>query len=375
MVLINKYGTAGLKVVLVVTCIAMAILVPRWRDILRAQDYIHPKITSIDPTTASPGTVVTIEGSDLTSYVTFQQKDSPFSFAEAEIVSWSTTEVLAVVPDLPPGSYYISVCADYCDQIDFEITGCDPPNPDLVSVDNRGAHGLFEGILTESHINEKTLASFTIMPTDVFFDIFTFSRRGIAIWFSIIDIDFDHSKVTVEPDMTGDIIGEEAARSRIIPPNGHANFIAEFCRPSNITFKIAIDDKAATFTIADLIAPISTIADFTLGLLDIPLFNSAVTHYVEAWQITPGNSVITEFREAAQEIALAARDLTRLAVNREQRDQLIQVFSELGINVAIADVLKGAADLIRISTDLNTFLLATGGTFETASDIIVTAPK
>src|SRR5690242_18946087 len=91
--------------------------------------------------------------------------------------------------------------------------------------------------------------------------------------------------------------------------------------------------KAPAATIANAISPVSPerVLQITEALLSIPAFDSAVAHYVAAWQAQDTDiRILSHF---AQEMRLAGADLIRLVTDRDQREQVIKAFQDVGVTL------------------------------------------
>ena len=140
-----------------------------------------------------------------------------------------------------------------------------------------------------------------------------------------------------------------------IAPDSHASFAAHFCNAGEITFKLQFDAVVAALTVADAIIPVisvSTALEFGESLLTVPLYNSAVSHYVNAWQAAG-------FGEMISELYLAGNDLIKLAADKEQRKQLLQIFISFEYEILSGELLTA---LLEVPVTL----------FELFIDVIVT---
>lgn len=221
--------------------------------------------------------------------------------------------------------------------------GCDPP--EFVDADDSKAFGLYESIVQDTTFDGvRTAVSFNLQPTEVIFDPIKFSRRGVSLWFSIVRVTVDPNPeaATVEANV-GDTLGALFAQHGIIAPDGHASFTARFCRSGEITFELKYDIKAAAITVADALLPFISVEkaqEFGEALLSVPLYNSAVFHYVNAWQVASEVGITKKLRKLARELSSAGRDLIKLARNKKQRDQLLNVFLRFGYEATSRDLLK-----------------------------------
>jgi len=239
---------------------------------------------------------------------------------------------------------------------------CDTPGnpPSELFVDNTKALGLFEGIVQDVKTNGITSVSLRIQPTQVIFDPLTFGTRGVSLWFSIEPIRFYPSVdiATVTPDLD-DPLGGLAAERALVPPDGRASFRVQFCEPGEVRFILVYNVRAASVTLRDAIIPITSLSEaVALGeaLLGVPLYNSTVSHLVNAFQST-------SFSGLFRELSLAARDLLRLTRNEDQFEQLRTIFRRAGIEILLSDILRAPVRLFEVYIDTVVFMIQAGVPF------------
>jgi len=214
---------------------------------------------------------------------------------------------------------------------------CIPPK--IVYADNSRAFGLFEATVKNVNVGSLTSLNIDIQATDIK-NIPFIKPRGVQFWIAIEEISYEPNIITIQSN-EDDGLGATCADLRLIAPSTHASFQANFCKPGSITIELGFNNTAIILTLADAIISIvpiikevnpSKVLSFTDSLNDIPLIVSGASHISNAINL----SLDKKLGQAYFELNRAGSDLIRLSLDKRQREQLLEAFKNLGIDITLS---------------------------------------
>jgi len=212
---------------------------------------------------------------------------------------------------------------------------CDPPR--FVYADNAQAHGLFEGAIKKVKYDgiDATTSILNIEGTKI-------GPLGGKVQFWVkVNKEYDPGYIAIGPNWK-DKWGGIFADWGYIPPGNHVSYKLSFCSHENISFELnpgfeVEGNWAPTLTVLDAIIGTGEIIKLAetpwklIEMLDklgqIPLLGSAVNNVRSALQVArDGNQL-----QAISYLNSAVADLTNLASNKTQREELSSILIQYGL--------------------------------------------